>query len=71
MATSYYPHGEHPDKTNFTKDSVAVTRFHEDNRKNRESEAHFSQAIKNSDDELAQVLALIDKYNLADNTIVI
>jgi uncharacterized sulfatase len=71
MANSYYPHGEHPKKTEFTPDSVSVTRFQEDNDRNRQSESHFAQAIKNSDDEFGRVLALLDKYDLTENTIVI
>ncbi|MEQ8211413.1 MAG: sulfatase [Lacipirellulaceae bacterium] len=71
IASSFYPHGEHPTSTEFTADKVSVTRFQNDNRRTRESEARFCQAIKNSDDELAGVLALLDKYELAENTLVI
>jgi uncharacterized sulfatase len=70
MANSYYPHGEHPAQTDFTKDSVSVTRFQQDSEQNRKSEASFAQAIKNSDDEFGRVLDLLDKYDLAENTIV-
>jgi uncharacterized sulfatase len=71
FASSHYPHGEHPERTSFSADSIAVTRFHADTAKNRKSEARFSQAIKYSDDELSRSLELLDKYNHTDNTIVI
>lgn len=71
MATSYYPHGEHPKQTSFTEDSVAITRFQEDSPRTRASEAQFNQAVKNSDEEFERALALLDKYDLADNTVVI
>lgn len=71
VASSYYPHGEHPENTNFTADAINVTRFQKDNRRNREAEARFSQAVQNSDNELAQMLALLDKYGLSENTVVI
>ena len=71
VASSHYPHGEHPQQTSFSADSVSLTRFHVDTPRNRKSEAHFNQAIKNSDDELERALALLDKYDHADNTIVI
>ncbi len=71
MASSFYPHGEHPQNTNFTADSISVTRFQEDNRRTRQSEARFSQAVQNSDDELSQMLGLLEKYGLSRNTMVI
>ncbi len=71
MASSYYPHGEHPKKTSFSADSVEVTRFQKDSAKTRERESQFSQAIKNSDDEFAKLLALLEKHRLSDNTVVI
>jgi len=71
MASSYYPHGEHPRNTNFTADTIRVTRFQKDNNSTRKSEARFSQAIKNSDEELAQMLDLLEKYDLSKNTVVI
>ena len=71
MASSYYPHGEHPKKTTFSADSVELTRFQKDSAKTREQEARFNQAIKNSDDEFAKLLALLEKYRLTDNTVVI
>lgn len=70
MANSYYPHGEHPRESKFEKESISLTRFHENTVGNRESESRFAQAIKNSDDEFDQVLRLLDKYGLAENTIV-
>lgn len=71
IASSYYPHGEHPRSSNFTADTVSVTRFQEDNRRTRESEARFSQAVQNCDDELAQVLSILEKYKLANDTLVL
>jgi uncharacterized sulfatase len=71
IASSHYPHGEHPQQTSFSADSIALTRFHADTLKNRKSEAQFSQAIKYSDDELSRCLSLLEEYELADNTIVI
>ncbi|KAA1259074.1 Arylsulfatase [Rubripirellula obstinata] len=71
MVTSYYPHGEHPKQTTLTEDSVAITRFQEDSPRTRASEAQFNQAVKNSDEEFERALALLDKYDLADNTVVI
>lgn len=70
MANSYYPHGEHPAETSFDKHSISVTRFQEASQRNRTSEAQFAQAIKNGDDEFAQVLDLLEKYHLDENTIV-
>ena len=71
MASSYYPHGEHPKKTSFSADSIELTRFQKDSAKTREQEARFQQAIKNSDDEFAELLALLEKHELSDNTVVI
>ena len=71
MASSYYPHGEHPEKTSFSADSVELTRFQKDSAKTRQQEARFNQAIKNSDDEFAEMLALLEKHRLTDNTVVI
>ncbi len=70
MANSYYPHGEHPNKTKFSPDSIPLTRFKENNSLNRKSEASFAQAIKNGDDEFAGVLKLLKKYDLENNTVV-
>ncbi|MFC1765986.1 sulfatase [Planctomycetota bacterium] len=70
MATSYFPHGDHPEQTYYQEKDVRLTRFQEDNERTRKSEARFYQAVKNGDDELAQILVLLDKYNLADNTVV-
>ena len=71
IASSHYPHGEHPEQTSFSAESIALTRFHADTIANRKSEARFSQAIKYSDEELKRSLALLDHYDLAKNTIVI
>jgi uncharacterized sulfatase len=71
MASSYYPHGEHPKKTSFSADSIELTRFQKDDTKTRESEARFSQAIKNSDDEFAELLTTLEKHDLSNNTAVI
>jgi uncharacterized sulfatase len=71
MATSYYPHGEHPQKTNFNTDAISLAPFQKDTPAIREMEARFSQAVNNSDQEFKQALALLEKYDLADNTVVI
>jgi uncharacterized sulfatase len=71
MATSYYPHGERPATSDFTASDVQLTRFQRDTPRTRASEASFYQAIKNSDDEFAQVLGLLNEYDLADNTVVL
>jgi uncharacterized sulfatase len=70
MATSYYPHGEQPTGTTFTTDGIELTRFQPNTPEVRQSESQYYQAIKNCDDEFAQVLNLLEKYNLADNTVV-
>lgn len=71
MATSYYPHGEHPQNTTFSADSIAIMPYQDDTRRTRESEARFNQAVKNCDEEFERTLALLDKYDLAENTVVI
>ncbi len=72
VASSYYPHGEHPEKTEFTAGGINLSRHQaKDNAKTRKMEARFSQAVKNSDDELAALLDLLDKHDLSDNTVVI
>jgi uncharacterized sulfatase len=70
MATSYYPHGESPEGTTFTPDGIVLTPSQSDTPEVRHAESRYYQAIKNSDDEFAQVLKLLDKHNLADNTVV-
>lgn len=70
MATSYYPHGESPEGTTFTPDGIELTPSQPDTAEVRQAESRYYQAIKNSDDEFAEVLRLLDEHNLADNTVV-
>ncbi|VGO23149.1 sulfatase family protein [Pontiella sulfatireligans] len=65
--TSHYPHGPYPAKPKFPQDQVVVHPFMKGGSKN--GLAGYYDHISKKEKELAQVLQLLEKYKLDENTV--
>ena len=70
IIASEYPHGPYFTESRFNPKEINLYPFLQDNSYNRNRFARYYASIEEKEKEFSEVLNLIDKYNLKDETIV-